>query len=108
MLVKKRGGSVRVCIDYRSRNAVRVKDVNPLLCIDEILESFGCECLFSTLGLHVGYWQVEVADADKDKSVLTTRQRLFSLARMSFGLANAPETFQRLMDSVLRGLLWAC
>ncbi|KAJ0393889.1 hypothetical protein P43SY_007544 [Pythium insidiosum] len=105
VLVRKKDGSVRFCVDYRALNQVTIKDVYPLPRIDETLESLGGARLFSTLDLLAGYWQIGVAQHDRDKTAFVTRQGLFRFRRMPFGLSNAPGTFQRLMDCVLRGLL---
>ncbi|KAJ0391696.1 hypothetical protein P43SY_010532 [Pythium insidiosum] len=108
VLVKKKDGSVRFCVDYRALNAVTAKDVYPLPRIDETVEALGGATLFSTMDLMAGYWQIPVAPEDRDKTAFATRQGLFRFRRMPFGLSNAPGTFQRLMDCVLRGLSWIC
>ncbi|KAJ0392077.1 hypothetical protein ATCC90586_011261 [Pythium insidiosum] len=108
VLVRKKDGSVRFCVDYRALNQVTVKDVYPLPKIDETLESLGGASLLSTLDLLAGYWQIGVAAQDRDKTAFVTREGLFRFTRMPFGLSNAAGTFQRLMDCVLRGLLWIC
>ncbi|KAE8989378.1 hypothetical protein PF011_g18796 [Phytophthora fragariae] len=107
-LVKKKDDSVRFCIDYRALNAVSVKDVYPLPRIDETLEDLYGSMRFSSLVLHSGYWQLGVAEKDRPKTALTTRRGLFQFRRMPFGICNAPSTFQRLMDCVLRGLTSVC
>jgi hypothetical protein len=108
VLVKKKDGTVRFCIDYRMLNAITKKDVYPLPRIDETLENMHGAQRFSSLDLHAGCWQVPVALKDRDKTGFVTRKGLFRFVRMPFGLANAPGTFQRMMDAVLRGLTWQC
>ncbi|KAE9064232.1 hypothetical protein PF010_g28689 [Phytophthora fragariae] len=104
VLVKKKDGEVRICVDYRALNKVTRKDVYPLPRIDETLEALGGALLFSTLDLKAGYWQIKKAAKDQEKTAFTTKQGLHEFVRMPFGLTNAPSTFQRMMNSVLRGL----
>ncbi|GMF26487.1 unnamed protein product [Phytophthora fragariaefolia] len=106
VLVRKKDGSVRFCIDYRPLNAVTKKDVYLLPRIDDTLDNLHGARRFTSLDLHAGYWQVPVAEKDRDKTGFITRKGLFRFVRMTFGLANGPGTFQRMMDAVLRGLTW--
>ena len=106
VLVRKKDGGVRWCIDYRRLNAVTEKDAYPLPKIDECLDTLSGATLFSTLDLQAGYWQVEMAPEDKEKTAFITKYGLFQYTRMSFGLCNAPSTFQRAMEVALRGLQW--
>ncbi|GMF29522.1 unnamed protein product [Phytophthora fragariaefolia] len=108
VLVRKKDGSVRFCIDYRILNAITKKDVYPLPRIDETLESMHGARRLSSLDMHAGYWQVPVAAKARDKTAFVTRGGLFRFVRMPFGLANAPGTFQRMMDTTLRGMGWQC
>ncbi|MES9884898.1 MAG: reverse transcriptase domain-containing protein [Sedimenticola sp.] len=106
VLVTKKDGSVRFCIDYRKLNQVTRKDAYPLPRIDTSLESLGGSKWFSTLDLASGYWQSEMEDAAKPKTGFVTHTGLFQFKVLPFGLCNAPATFERLMDLVLRGLHW--
>lgn len=106
VLVRKRDGGLRFCIDYRKLNEVTRKDAYPLPRIDDALDCLSKACWFSTLDLASGYWQVEVDPKDKEKTAFITRQGLFEFNVLSFGLCNSPGTFQRLMDLVLADLQW--
>ena len=106
VLVKKKDGSLRFCIDYRKVNAVTRKDAYPLPRVDDALDALACCKWFTTLDLLSGYWQVEVDPKDREKTAFTTYDGLFEFLKMPFGLCNAPATFQRLMDLVLAGLQW--
>ncbi|VDH93238.1 Hypothetical predicted protein [Mytilus galloprovincialis] len=106
VLVRKRDGNVRWCIDYRKLNSVTKKDVYPLPLIDECLDTLAENEWFSKLDANSAYYQVKVKDSDKEKTAFITKYGLFHFVRMSFGLCNAPGTYSRVMNLVLRGLTW--
>ena len=93
-----------MCYWYRKLNAITRKDAYPLPRIDDTLDTLSGSQWFSILS---GYWQVEVAEGDRDKTAFATQSGLFEFKVMPFGLCNAPATFQRLMDLVLAGVQWS-
>lgn len=104
VLVKKRSGELRFCVDYRKLNQVTLNDSHPIPNIADILDSLGEATYFSTLDLRSGYWQISVDPRDQSKTAFVTSSGLFEFNRMSFGLKTAPATFQRAMEIVLAGL----
>lgn len=106
VLVKKKNGEWRFCIDYRRLNSITVKDCHPLPRVDDTLDALAGSLWFSTLDFSNGYWQVEVAEEDREKTAFTTGRGLYQWRSMPMGLTNSPATFQRMMELVLRGLPW--
>jgi hypothetical protein len=106
VLVRKKSGDVRLCVDYRKLNAVTTKDAFPLPRVQDCLDSMANSVLFSTMDITAAYNQVPVNDADIAKTAFVTKYGLFEYLTMPFGLCNAPGTFQRLMEIVLNGLQW--
>jgi hypothetical protein len=106
-LVRKRDSNeIRFCVDYRQLNNVTVKDAYPLPRIDQCLESVAGNCWFSNLDIFSAFWQVPLDEGSKEKTAFTTKYGLYQFNRLPFGLSNSPATYERLMDDVLKGLLW--
>jgi len=106
VLAKKSDGSLRFCVDYRRLNDLTYKDSFPLPQIDTCLDALGGSMYFSTMDLRSGFWQVTIDTRDADKTAFVTRKGQFRFKVLSFGLANSPSIFQRLMTMVLAGLHW--
>ena len=106
VLVTKKDGSMRLCIDYCKVNEITLKDSYPLPSIDDSINALGGSKWFSTLDLASGYWQVPMHPDDIEKMALTTPFGLYHFKVMPFGLANASATFERMMELVLSGLHW--
>ena len=107
VMVKKKDGTLRFCIDFRNLNDVTIKDAHTLPRIDDTLKALKGAKLFSTLYLKSGYWQVLIKEEHKSKTAFwTSSGQLNEFNRLPFGLCNAPTTFSRLMDNVLSELSW--
>ena len=106
VLIRKRDGNIRWCVDYRALNKVTKKDVFPLPLIEECIDTLSGNVWFSKLDANSAYWQVKIDDEDKCKTAVITKYGFFQFAKMPFGLCNVPSTFTRVMNLVLRGLHW--
>ena len=106
LLVTKKDGSIRFCIDYRKLNTVTRKDAYPLPSVCDSLEALSGSKWLSTLDMASGFCQCELAESDKPKTAFSTHKGLFQFKVLPFGLCNAPFCFERLMKMVLRGMLW--
>lgn len=105
VLVKKKEGTIRFCVDYRKLNAVTHKDSYPLPRIDDILDQLAGNVWFTTLDLKSGYWQVKISSEDKEKTAFSCGNGLWQFNVMPFRLCNAPATFERLMERTLQKLI---
>ena len=104
VIVTKKDGSLRFCVDYRKLNEATIKDSYPLPRITDCLDALGGSKYFSAFDLRSGYHQVAMEEMDMDKTSFLTRNGTFRFTAMPFGLCNAPATFQRVMDFVMSGL----
>ena len=107
VLVTKKDGSTRFCVDYRRLNSLTIKDEHPLPRIDDSLRLLGNQQWLSTMDLASGYWQVAMSPEAKRKAAFVKNEGLFQFRVMPFGLCNTPSTFERLMDRVLCGMRWS-
>ena len=103
-MAKKKDGSFRFCVDLRAVNRVTQSLPHPLPRVDDALDSLAGAKFFSTLDMASGYWQVDLADEDKEKTAFTTGKGLHQFRAMPYGLKNAGATFQRLMELILAGM----
>lgn len=107
VLVLKKDGTYRLCVDYRRLNGLTRKDAYPLPTISSVVGNLGGARYFTTLDASKGYLQVRMGESDQSKTAFTCHRGLFEFTRMPFGLCNGPATFQRLMDRVLGEAKWS-
>jgi hypothetical protein len=100
LFVKKKDQSLRLCVDYRSLNAVTIKNKYPLPRMDTLFDQLAGARVFFKVNLHSVYHQIKICSEDVPKTAISTRYGLYEYLVMSFGLTNAPTHFMYLMNSV--------
>nr|XP_057906640.1 uncharacterized protein LOC131104002 [Doryrhamphus excisus]XP_057906648.1 uncharacterized protein LOC131104002 [Doryrhamphus excisus] len=101
VIVRKKNGAVRMCIDYRLLNSRTIPDQYTTPCIDDVLDSMTGSKWFSVLDLRSGYYQIAMAEEDKEKTAFICPLGFFQFERMPQGITGAPATFQRLMEKAV-------
>ena len=108
IFAKKKDGSLRFCVDYRGLNDATVRNSYPLPHTDDLFDRLQGARYYSKIDLRTGFYQILLADADREKTAFRTRYGHFEWTVLPMGLTNAPATFQHMMNSTFRDMLDRC
>lgn len=106
VVVPKKNGDIRLCVDYRQLNSATERPIYHIPDAKELFDTLDGSEYFSTLDLSMGYHQIKMNEADRLKTAFTTKKGQFCFKRMPFGLCGAPQSFQRVMAAILREQNW--
>ncbi len=104
VVVKKKNGDVRLCVDYRKLNTQTIRDAYALPNLEETFSALSGSKWFSVMDLKSGYYQIEMEEEDKSKTAFVCPLGFYEFNRMPQGITNAPSTFQRLMERCMRDI----
>jgi hypothetical protein len=105
LFVKKKGGGLRLCVDYRALNRITIKNRYPLPLIGKALDRLSEAKVFTKLDIHAAYNAIRIREGDEWKTAFRTRYGHYEYRVMPFGLSNAPATFQAYINTTLSDLL---
>jgi hypothetical protein len=106
VLAPKPNGGIRFCVDFRNINKLCIPDVHPLPVMDDLIGHLDGATYYSSVDLESGFWQIPLASESRPRSAFVTPDGLYQFTRLPFGLQASPPNFQRLMNRVLKDLLW--
>ena len=104
VIVKKKDGSDRICVDYRKLNKLTVADPEPMTSAEDLFQRLGKSKYYSKIDLSKGYWQIPVAEEDIEKTALVASYGMYDFLRMPFGIKNSGATLVRGMRKILAGM----